>query len=77
MIKNLKNHFIFQKKKNYFAIWRNFASRKKVVVEPFVDAEVRHGFSDMDYQLDLMFLCEAASYEEINSRYGMLAIIKF
>ncbi len=46
-------------------------------MEPFVDAEVRHGFSYMDYQLDLMFLCETAYYEEINSRYGMLAIIKF
>jgi hypothetical protein len=37
-------------------------------VEPFVDAKVRHGFSDMDCQLDLLFLCEATYYEEINSR---------
>jgi hypothetical protein len=51
-----------------FAFWRNFASRKKVDVEPFVDVEVRHGFSDMDCHLDLLFLCEAASYGEINSR---------
>jgi hypothetical protein len=46
-------------------------------VEPFIDAKVRQGFSDMDCQLDLLFLCEVASYEEINSGIGMLAIIKF
>jgi hypothetical protein len=51
----------------YFPLWRNFACRKKANVEPFVDAEVRHGFSDMDCQLDLLFLCEAAFYEDINS----------
>jgi hypothetical protein len=39
---------------------------KKVDVEPFVDVEVKHGLSDMDCQLDLSFICEATSYEEIN-----------
>jgi hypothetical protein len=51
----------------YFAFWQNFAIGKKVDLEPFVDAEVRQGFFDMDCQLDLLFLCETASYEEINS----------
>jgi hypothetical protein len=36
-------------------------------MESFVDVEMRQGLSDMDCQLDLLFLCEAASYEEINS----------
>jgi hypothetical protein len=49
----------------YFAFWHNFACRKKVVI-PFVDVEVKQRFFDMDYQLDLLFLCEATSYEEIN-----------
>jgi hypothetical protein len=52
----------------YFTLWRSFASRKKATMEPLVDTEMRHGFSYMDCQLDLLFLCEAASYEEINSR---------
>jgi hypothetical protein len=62
-IKNLKNHFIF---KSFYFLFRILPVEKKVDVEPFVDVKVKHGFSNMDCQLDLSFICEATSYEEIN-----------